>query len=549
MNRRGERVEPSGQASPAPSIVTDVLRTPGRSLDPNTRAFMEPRLGHDLSGVRVHTGAPAALSAQALNAQAYTVGQNIVFGAGRYVPHSPTGRQLLAHELVHVIQQNRHTSQAGPAPNPVMQRDAPAGLIQRHRDAPCPSGWIPIPAKERSVWEPANDAIEKAYANDPRHRGHTVLYGSDFQRGGRPGQALETRLPRGVADQAIGNALLGEFRGVSRQLAPDIIDFTEHVIYEIKTRLGAPAGANQLLGYYRLAGALQIKHGGPAWNPDRVGWYPSHVLPFPGRRDRIVCTEATNYDLWPVRGLILYQVLERKKKEEEKKKKAAQVALASSVPILTALEPKLHQISPQIQVGLQKKVGRVAAGSEYVIIAPPAFYQRFIGGPYVASKLEHVRTHGLDPRRNPAIGLRNLGWTLVGLYAGTMAFVLYAGAAAAVASGGTAAAGAAGASGATAATQTGGVTLATVRLAGQAANDNAVRAVAAAAGVIFVMAIGKEAHAATDFKVDDVQAVRAVPASAVTASSGRDFMVGSDVTYQGKPYFVIGLARAKGTTR
>jgi Domain of unknown function (DUF4157) len=88
-----------------PPIVYDVLRSPGQSLDPKTRTFMEPRFGHDFSRVRIHSDAPAAESARAVNALAYTVGPNVVFGAGQYQPATLGGKQLLAHELTHVIQQ------------------------------------------------------------------------------------------------------------------------------------------------------------------------------------------------------------------------------------------------------------------------------------------------------------------------------------------------------------------------------------------------------------------------------------------------------------
>nr|WP_320192948.1 DUF4157 domain-containing protein [uncultured Desulfobacter sp.] len=89
----------------APNIIQDVLSSPGQPLDEATRSFMEPRLGHDFSQVRVHTDSKAAKSAQALNAKAYTVGQNVIFGEGQYVPDSEEGRRLVAHELVHVGQQ------------------------------------------------------------------------------------------------------------------------------------------------------------------------------------------------------------------------------------------------------------------------------------------------------------------------------------------------------------------------------------------------------------------------------------------------------------
>jgi hypothetical protein len=90
----------------APPIVQDVLREPGQPLDGGTRAFFETRFGADLRDVRVHTGGKAAESAEAVDARAYTVGDDIAFNAGRYAPHTATGRLLLAHELAHTQQQS-----------------------------------------------------------------------------------------------------------------------------------------------------------------------------------------------------------------------------------------------------------------------------------------------------------------------------------------------------------------------------------------------------------------------------------------------------------
>ena len=89
----------------APSIVHEVLRSPGHPLDTSTQKFMESRFGHDFSQVRVHTDGKAAESAHALGARAYTVGSEIVFGAGEYAPNITEGRVLLAHEFTHVVQQ------------------------------------------------------------------------------------------------------------------------------------------------------------------------------------------------------------------------------------------------------------------------------------------------------------------------------------------------------------------------------------------------------------------------------------------------------------
>jgi hypothetical protein len=93
-----------------PPIVHEVLSTSGWALDPPARIFMESRLGHDFSAVRVHSDATAALSARAVGAHAYTVGHHVVFDAGRYAPSTADGRRLLAHELTHTIQQQRGLS-------------------------------------------------------------------------------------------------------------------------------------------------------------------------------------------------------------------------------------------------------------------------------------------------------------------------------------------------------------------------------------------------------------------------------------------------------
>lgn len=88
-----------------PPVVHDVLNSPGQPLDAATREFMEPRFGQDFSQVRVHTDAKASGSAQSIQARAYTVGSDVVFGAGQYMPETDAGQRLLAHELTHVVQQ------------------------------------------------------------------------------------------------------------------------------------------------------------------------------------------------------------------------------------------------------------------------------------------------------------------------------------------------------------------------------------------------------------------------------------------------------------
>ena len=96
----------------APPIVSEAVYSPGQPLDSATRAFLEPRFGHDFGQVRVHSDATAGQAAREVHARAYTVGNDIVFGAGQYTPHTSAGRQLLAHEITHVVQQSAGLAQS-----------------------------------------------------------------------------------------------------------------------------------------------------------------------------------------------------------------------------------------------------------------------------------------------------------------------------------------------------------------------------------------------------------------------------------------------------
>lgn len=95
----------AGQREVVSASVEQVLTSPGRPLDAALQQDMGRRFGHDFSHVRVHTGPLAEQSAREVNAQAYTVGHDVVFDAGRFAPGSAEGRKLIAHELTHVVQQ------------------------------------------------------------------------------------------------------------------------------------------------------------------------------------------------------------------------------------------------------------------------------------------------------------------------------------------------------------------------------------------------------------------------------------------------------------
>ncbi|MCK1393822.1 DUF4157 domain-containing protein [Bradyrhizobium sp. 1] len=94
----------------APAEVSEAVGSSGLPLGGATRRTMERQFRSDFSHVRIHPDAPAAASARAIQATAYTAGAHIVFGHGAYTPETPRGRHILAHELAHVVQQRGATT-------------------------------------------------------------------------------------------------------------------------------------------------------------------------------------------------------------------------------------------------------------------------------------------------------------------------------------------------------------------------------------------------------------------------------------------------------
>lgn len=161
--------------------VHEVVSSGGSPLDPGVRAEMEGRFGHDFSDVRVHTGSDAHESARSVNAQAYTVGSNIVFQRDKYDPSSAAGQHMLAHELTHVVQQRSGPVDGTDTGNGVKVSDpsdrfereavsnadrimsAPAAPVQRCEDEPVQRMVVQreeAPAEEEE--KPAQTYVQRA---------------------------------------------------------------------------------------------------------------------------------------------------------------------------------------------------------------------------------------------------------------------------------------------------------------------------------------------------------------------------------------------------
>ena len=119
----------------------------GRPLSPALASRMTGALGGDFSGVRVHIDPPAARAAKSVDANAFTVGQHVYFGAGTYQPGAPAGDRLLAHELVHTMQQGNGV----PAPGAHLTVSQPGDVeeVEAHRlgDQATRPGLLVAPAK------------------------------------------------------------------------------------------------------------------------------------------------------------------------------------------------------------------------------------------------------------------------------------------------------------------------------------------------------------------------------------------------------------------
>jgi hypothetical protein len=164
----------SGQARESldstPPSVDRVLASSGRPLEPSLRQDMEARFGHDFSLVRVHTGSAPEQSTRDVGANAYTVGHNIVFGAGQYLSQASTNKRLLAHELAHVVQQSGGSEAVQRQETPIpSQAEAAADVHLRSLST--------RPSRAISQWKQLNQ-VERSFIVQVM----AGRYGFDFAR-------------------------------------------------------------------------------------------------------------------------------------------------------------------------------------------------------------------------------------------------------------------------------------------------------------------------------------------------------------------------------
>ena len=237
------------------------------------------------------------------------------------------------------------------------------------------------------------------------------------------------------------------------------------------------------------------------------------------------------------------QVVSQHDAEHHEKKEKQPVAHAphATAPVVETDYPRivwltgfLNQYRPQIAPPLAQHVGKATRGQRYVIIMSEPLWVAMVGKPRMEQTVESMRSHAMDPSRNPVIGFRNLSWTLVGISAASLAAVFWGGILVAgspfalpAAAGGAGAAG----SGATA------ITLEQIiALGARAANDNAVRAITAAAAAIAIALTTKSA-AAGEPTIDAVDDIVALPIEKLSGDERAALSDGSEVSFLGKTFY------------
>jgi hypothetical protein len=237
-----------------PPIVHQVLNSSGQSLDADTRAFMEPRFGHDFSHVRVHTDSRAAESARAVNARAYTVGRDLVFGSGQYAPTTNEGQSLLAHELAHVVQHGRS------APAPAESISSPTDAAEQNADT----------VSEQVM---AGGVARQPIATARQSTLHRLPFGIRLPTGLRGLDPVEETIARGVYGSSLiygriflSNALGGGGRPFTLYVPSPIPGISGGTVINIGPSAYATPGSNPSLLIHELAHSWQSQHHpNPAW--------------------------------------------------------------------------------------------------------------------------------------------------------------------------------------------------------------------------------------------------------------------------------------------
>jgi hypothetical protein len=366
--------------------------------------FFARRLGHDFADVRIHADEAANLICSDLDAEAFAKGKDLFFAAGRYEPSTPAGLELLAHELVHVVQQG-----AAPrcARSEIGIRKRVPVSIQRSIDpsrlyrAICPDPSAARSHKSSSIIGTAFGRwLGVQYMREMGEQGRPRTYGIvDFDvysasGGWEPGNIYHLH----ELDLQVGNAfVLGEWLWSPRQ-RPDILDADTSEVYEIKPLRSRDEGPAQLAWYLELLNTLapttSLKFGperprtwtGGGWDPRR---YPL-ILPGPGGK---VCIIYAWQDP-QVRGLLVYDIVCCPAPAEQP---ADQPALRR--PRLAEVVKEVESFKPAFEALVRHAMPWGESGASYAILTSTRFFELFVKGAWEREQDRLLQRYG--PRPGP----------------------------------------------------------------------------------------------------------------------------------------------------
>ncbi len=313
----------NGQMDAAPASVGQALADPGRPLEPALRQDMEQRFGHDFSRVRVHTGAEAAESARSVNALAYTMDRDIVFGAGRYAPATSAGRRLIAHELTHVLQQ------ASGRQTPDIQRTPDT----THAAQKCGISTLKCPPKSVLTNESSSatlgtlvhNVVQEKYLQEHQSKlgdENFILIDRGWGEVHTKTESSQIISRLAVLDPPVHGAFAkgakkGERATGTLAQRPDILNDQLDEVSEIKscTPEGEQEGRNDLVDYFsRLA--LAPEKVPPSGNRRKRSWHTSSWRPADFDYNQGNPPFQVVFSM-PQRGLILYAIWSCRPKQEK----------------------------------------------------------------------------------------------------------------------------------------------------------------------------------------------------------------------------------------
>jgi len=235
VSRKAGPDAPTQVDAAAESAVTRVVSAHGAPLPAAVRGDMESRFDADLSSVRVHHDGAAATAARSLGARAFTVGPHVVFGRGYFQLASEPGRELLAHELAHVLQ-----NRSGSSPTDLVQRQAeecpPPEPVPEVEVVSSPTSPAEDPAFQQMEQRSGNRARNQAGHDSGENKSNEANTAAEIREGESRTQAqteqvgemaTEAANPPGFNRQAFVRSVLAEVERISPETLDDVVRFAD----------------------------------------------------------------------------------------------------------------------------------------------------------------------------------------------------------------------------------------------------------------------------------------------------------------------------------